>query len=161
MSTSGETGSRAGDGDIVALARRTIGWLERVSYDTLVSTPARLFIATTFLLSGRTKVDGFLSVSASAFYLFEYEYSLPVISPRVAAYLATYAEHVFPLLLIVGLGSRLSAAALLVMTLVIQAFVYPGAWSTHLLWASALGFIIFRGPGQLSLDHWLRRRWLG
>lgn len=140
-------------------ARRIVAALERVSYDTLVSTPARIFIATTFLLSGRTKVDGLLSISQSAFFLFEYEYSLPVISPRLAAYLATYAEHLFPLLLIVGLGSRLSAAGLLGMTLVIQLFVYPGAWATHLLWASALAFIVFRGPGQLSIDHWLRTRY--
>ncbi len=115
----------------------------------------------TFWLSGRTKVDGLLSVNQSAFFLFEYEYSLPVISPRLAAYLATYAEHLFPVLLIVGLGSRLSAGALLVMTAVIQFFVYPGAWSTHLLWASTLAFIIFRGPGQVSVDHWLRGRLLG
>ena len=142
------------------LARRLIAGLERVSYETLVSTPARIFIAATFWLSGRTKVDGLLSVNQSAFFLFEYEYALPVIPPRLAAYLATYAEHLFPLLLIVGLGSRLSAGALLVMTAVIQFFVYPGAWSTHLLWASALAFIIFRGPGQLSVDHWLRARLL-
>jgi len=143
------------------IARRLITRLERISYDTLVSTPARLFMATTFWLSGRTKVDGLLSVNQSALFLFEYEYSLPVISPRLAAYFATYAEHLFPLLLIVGLGSRLSAGALLVMTAVIQFFVYPGAWSTHLLWASALAFIVFRGPGQLSVDHCLRGRLLG
>ena len=145
----------------IETARRLIDRLEQVSYDTLVSTPARIFMAVTFWLSGRTKVDGLLSVNQSAFFLFEYEYSLPVISPRLAAYLATYAEHLFPLLLIVGLGSRLSAGALLIMTAVIQFFVYPGAWSTHLLWASALAFIIFRGPGQLSIDHWLRGRVLG
>ena len=143
------------------VAQRLIARLEQVSYDTLISTPARVFMAVTFWLSGRTKVDGLLSVNQSAFFLFEYEYSLPVISPRLAAYLATYAEHLFPLLLIVGLGSRLSAGALLIMTAVIQLFVYPGAWSTHLLWASALAFIIFRGPGQLSMDHWLRRRLIG
>ncbi len=145
----------------IDIARRLIARLEQVSYDTLVSTPARVFIAVTFWLSGRTKVDGLLSVNQSAFFLFEYEYALPVIPPRLAAYLATYAEHLFPLLLIVGLGSRLSASALLIMTAVIQFFVYPGAWSTHLLWASALAFIIFRGPGQLSVDHWLRKRLLG
>ena len=82
------------------IVRRILTRLEQISYDTLVSTPARLFIATTFWLSGRTKVDGLLSVNQSALFLFEYEYSLPVISPRLAAYLATYAEHLFPLLLI-------------------------------------------------------------
>jgi putative oxidoreductase len=139
-------------------AHRFVAALERVSYDTLISTPARIFIATTFLLSGRTKVDGFLSVSQSALYLFQYEYQLPLLPPALAAYLATYAEHLFPLLLIVGLAARVSAAALLVMTLVIQLFVYPGAWATHLLWTSALTFIVFRGPGALSIDRWIRNR---
>lgn len=136
-----------------------IAWLESVSYDTLIATPARIFIAATFWLSGRTKVDGLLSIKQSAFFLFENEYALPVIPSQLAAYLATYAEHLFPLLLIVGFASRLSAAALLSMTLVIQVFVYPDAWSTHLLWASVLAFIVFRGPGALSVDHFLRRRY--
>lgn len=137
---------------------RIIVRLESVSYDTLIATPARLFIAATFWLSGRTKVDGLLSINQSAFFLFEDEYALPVIPSRLAAYIATYAEHMFSLLLIVGLASRLSAAALLFMTLVIQAFVYPDAWRTHLLWASALAFIVFRGPGALSIDHLIRKR---
>lgn len=134
--------------------------LESVSYETLVSTPARIFIAATFWLSGRTKVDGLLTVNDSAFFLFQSEYDLPVIPYRIAAYLATYAEHLFPLLLILGLGSRLSASALLVMTLVIEIFVYPDAWATHLGWATALAFIIFRGPGALSIDHYLRKRFM-
>jgi putative oxidoreductase len=145
----------------IATVRRVIDRLETISYDTLVGTPARIFIATTFWLSGRTKVEGLLGVSDSAYFLFEYEYALPVLPPRLAAHLATYAEHLFPILLIVGLGSRLSAAALLVMTAAIQIFVYPGAWATHLLWAAALAFILCRGPGQLSVDHLLRRRYLG
>jgi len=143
---------------LIERTHRVIACLERVSYETLISTPARIFIATTFWLSGRTKVEEGLTLAQSAFFLFEYEYALPVIPPRLAAYLATYAEHLFPILLIVGLGSRLSASALLVMTAVIQIFVYPGAWSTHLLWASALAWIIFRGPGQLSIDYWIRAR---
>ncbi len=141
---------------VTANARCAIRWLEQFSYETLISTPARIFIATTFWLSGRTKVEEGLTLSQSAFFLFEHEYAVPVIPPRFAAYLATYAEHVFPILLIVGLGSRLSATALLAMTAVIQFFVYPGAWSTHLLWASVLAWIIFRGPGQLSIDYWIR-----
>lgn len=150
--TAGEQGGRA------LPLQAIVARLESISYDTLVSTPARIFIAATFWLSGRTKVDGLLSVNQSAFFLFEYEYDLPVIPPQLAAYLATYAEHLFPVLLIVGFASRLSAAALLLMTLVIQLFVYPGAWATHLLWASVLAFIVCRGPGALSVDHLLRRR---
>lgn len=138
---------------------RVVDRLESVSYDTLVATPARIFIAATFWFSGRTKVDGILSINQGAFFLFEHEYALPVIPSRLATYLTTYAEHLFPLLLIVGLASRLSAAALLLMTLVIQVFVYPDAWRIHLLWASALAFIVFRGPGALSLDHWIRKRY--
>jgi putative oxidoreductase len=138
---------------------RIIARLDSVSYDTLIATPARIFIATTFWLSGRTKVDGLLSLNQSAFFLFEEEYALPVIPSRLAAHIATYAEHLFSLLLIAGLASRLSAAALLFMTLVIQVFVYPDAWSTHLLWASALAFIVFRGPGAVSIDHLIRRRY--
>lgn len=135
--------------------------LEVVSYDTLLSTPARIFVATTFWLSGRTKVEGVLSMSQSTLFLFREEYALPVIPYRLAAYLATYAEHLFPILLIIGLASRLSAAALLLMTLVIQLFVYPDAWATHLGWATALVFIIHRGPGALALDHLVRRRAVG
>ena len=138
-------------------ADRIIARLESVSYDTLIATPARIFISATFWLSGRTKVDGLLGINQSAFFLFEDEYALPLIPSRLAAYLTTYAEHLFPLLLIVGLASRLSAAALFFMTLVIQVFVYPDAWRTHLLWASALAFIVFRGPGALSIDHLVRK----
>lgn len=139
--------------------RTVIAKLESVSYDTLVATPARLFIAATFWLSGRTKVDGWLTVNDSAFFLFQSEYRVPLLPYRLAAYLATYAEHLFPILLLIGFASRLSAAALLLMTLVIQLFVYPDAWATHLAWGTMLTFLIFRGPGALSVDHWLRRRW--
>ncbi len=135
-----------------------IRWLERVSYDTLLATPARLFIAVTFFLSGRTKVDGFLTLKPSTYYLFYYEYKVPVIPPDLAAHIATYSEHLFPVLLVLGLASRLSAAALLGMTAVIEIFVYPDAWETHLGWVTALAFIIFRGPGALSLDRLIRRR---
>ena len=63
---------------------------------------------------------------------------MPLIPPELAAHLATYAEHLFPLLLVLGLFTRLSAVALLGMTAVIQIFVYPDAWPTHLSWAGLL-----------------------
>lgn len=131
--------------------------LENVSYDTLVSLAARLFISATFFLSGRTKVDGFLSLKDSTFFLFEHEYDVPLLPSEFAAHIATYAEHLFPFFLLIGFAARLSAAALLGMTLVIAIFVYPGAWAVHLLWASALVFIIFRGPGALSVDYLIRK----
>lgn len=142
----------------IALAMVVIRRLERVTYDTLIATPARLFIAVTFLLSGRTKVDGILTLKPATYYLFQYEYKIPLIPAPIAAHIAAYSEHLFPVLLLLGLASRLSAAALLTMTAVIELFVYPNAWETHLGWATALVFIIFRGPGALSIDSALRTR---
>ena len=113
----------------------------------------RIGIAAIFLMSGRTKVDGLLTVNESAFELFRYEYALPLVPPEAAAYAATYSEHLFPLLLVFGLFTRLSAAALLVMTLVIQVFVYPDAWPTHLSWAGLLLPLIAFGGGKVSLDR--------
>lgn len=130
-----------------------IGLANRIPHD-LIALVARLSIAGVFWQSGQTKLDGF-KVSDSALYLFENEFRLPLISPSIAAHLATFAEHFFPALLVVGLASRLSAAALLGMTLVIQIFVYPGAWPTHGTWAACLLLILARGPGRASLDHWL------
>lgn len=116
----------------------------------------RLGIATVFFLSGRTKVEGWFTLTDSTFFLFETEYELPLLDPVSAAYLATASEHLFPLLLVLGLFTRLSAFALLVMTLVIQLFVYPDAWPTHLVWAAVLLPLIARGAGALSLDRLLR-----
>jgi len=120
---------------------------------SFVSLIARLAVANVFWTSGQTKVDGFLHISDNTLYLFAEEYKVPLLPPEVAAYMSTIAEHVFPVLLIVGLASRLSALALLGMTAVIQIFVYPSGWPEHILWATALLVIIARGPGALSLDH--------
>ncbi len=118
----------------------------------------RVSIAMVFWNSARTKVEGFLTLKPSTFFLFEYEYALPVIPANVAAYMATYAEHFFPILIVLGLATRFGAAALLVMTLVIQIFVYPGAWSLHLLWAGVLLYLVARGPGVVSIDHLIKQR---
>ena len=80
---------------------------------------------------------------------------MPLLPSDLAAYLATIAEHAFPILLVIGLATRLSALGLLGMTLVIQLFVIPGGWPEHLLWFSVLLMIIARGPGAISLDHWI------
>jgi putative oxidoreductase len=142
-----------------SLSRRMrdgLGLLERIPHD-LIAVVARLSIAAVFWNSGQTKLDGW-RVSENAVYLFEHEYALPLISPVIAAHLATLAEHLLPLLLVIGLGSRLAALGLLAMTLVIQIFVYPGAWPTHGTWAACLMLIIARGPGRLSLDHFIAGR---
>ena len=128
--------------------------LNRFVSHPLLALGARLSMAGVFLMSGRTKVEGWLTVSGNTVSLFEEEYRLPLLPPELAAHLATYAEHLFPLLLVLGLATRLSAAALLAMTLVIQFFVYPAAWATHLGWATLLLYLVGRGPGAVSLDAW-------
>ncbi|MBX9614407.1 MAG: DoxX family protein [Caulobacteraceae bacterium] len=125
----------------------------RLLPDWLIALTARTGIAAVFFLSGRTKVDGLIAVSDSALFLFAEEYRLPLIPGDLAAHLATYAEHLFPVLLVLGLLTRLSAVALLVMTAVIQVLVYPGAWSTHLVWAGLLVYLIRYGAGAVSLDR--------
>ncbi len=113
---------------------------------------SRLGIASVFFLSGRTKVEGFLTITDSTYSLFETEYKLPLVSPYLGAHMATYAEHFFPILLVLGLFSRLGALGLLGMTTVIEVFVYPDAWPTHLSWAGLLLPIIAYGGGKWSLD---------
>ena len=120
---------------------------------SVIALLARIAMGSTFWLSARTKVDGLLTLKDSTFFLFENEYALPALPVNVAAYLATYSEHLFALMLFVGLGSRLGAAGMLGITAVIQLLVYPSAWPTHLGWVVLLLVIIAQGPGKLSLDH--------
>ena len=120
---------------------------------SLLALVKRVAIAGIFWLSARTKVDGWFTVSDSAYALFREEYKLPLLPPELAAQMATVAEHVFPILLVLGLFTRLSALALLGMTLVIQVFVYPDAWPTHLSWAGLMLYLAGRGAGNVSLDR--------
>lgn len=146
-----------------ASARRqaVAGGFSRLIPDDLLLFIARIGIAPIFFLSGRTKVDGLLTIKESTYDLFETEYALPFISPHLAAHLAAYAEHLFPILLVIGLLTRPAAAALLGMTLVIEVFVYPDAWPTHLSWAALFLPLIARGAGAWSLDHCLAKVWRG
>ena len=116
----------------------------------------RLGVAVPFFLSGRTKVEGLLTITPSTRYLFAEEYRVPLLPSDFAATLATYAEHALPVLLVLGLFTRSAALGLLGMTLVIQLFVIPGGWPTHLLWAGPLVYLVARGPGTASLDRLLR-----
>jgi len=120
--------------------------------ETLLLLVARLGIAAIFFLSGRTKVQGLLTIADSTYELFRTDYALPLIKPELAAHLAAYSEHLFPVLLMIGLFTRPAALALLGMTAVIQIFVYPDAWPTHLSWAGLLLPLVGRGGGALSLD---------
>lgn len=117
---------------------------------------ARIGIAAVFFQSGRTKVEGLLTIKDSTYFLFSEEYHVPFIPSAIAAHMATYAEHLFPILLVLGFMTRLSALGLLGMTAVIQLFVYPDAWPTHLSWAALLITLITFGPGGWSLDRLLK-----
>ena len=129
---------------------------ERIPY-SVVALVARLAVADVFWRSGQTKVEGF-HIREATFFLFRDEYKVPLLPPDLAAYLSTTAEHVFPVLLVIGLASRLSALGLFGMTMVIQLFVFPDGWPEHILWVGLLLLIFARGPGALSLDHliWTR-----
>ncbi|WP_372707087.1 DoxX family protein [Brevundimonas sp.] len=124
--------------------------------ESAIALLMRIGIAVPFFLSGRTKVDGLLTLKDSTFYLFAEEYRVPLLSSDLAAYAATYAEHGLPILIVLGLLTRPAAIGLLVMTAVIQLFVVPAGWPTHLLWLAPLVYLIARGPGAWSADRLLK-----
>ena len=129
---------------------------ERALPMSLLLLVQRLGIAAVFFQSGRTKVEGWFTVPDTTVELFRSEYALPLLPPDVAAYAAAGAEHLFPILLVLGLMTRVSAVALLGMTLVIQLFVYPDAWPTHLSWAGLMLPLISLGGGRFALDRLFR-----
>lgn len=153
----------------VGLIQRLIDLLQQIPH-SLIAFIARFSIAAVFWKSGQTKIEGFAvdvvsgtfqfdnpHLADSTIPLFSSEYNLPLIPPDIAAYAATFSEHFFPVLILLGLATRFSSLALLGMTLTIQLFVYPGAYPTHGTWAAVLLLLIARGPGVLSLDHLLAR----
>ncbi len=150
---------------------RAISVFNRIPH-SFIAFLGRFSIAAVFWLSGQTKIEGFaLNIVEGRFEwgwphlapatipLFTHEYNLPLISPVLAAYAATISEHLFPVLILLGLATRFSCLALLIMTLVIEIFVYPGAYATHGTWAAVLLYLMARGPGWLSIDHLLAHRW--
>lgn len=138
-------------GPLGPFLRRLNGLGDFVPRD-LVALIARVFPAVVFFQSGLTKIDGW-RIADSTWFLFENMYQVPLLPPAWAAVMATIAELVLPVLLVLGLLARVSALGLLVMTAVIQIFVFPDAWITHGLWAVALLVVLAHGPGRLSLDH--------
>jgi putative oxidoreductase len=133
------------------------GWLERIPY-SVIALVARLATAVVFWRSGSVKLDDW----AGTLTLFEDEYKVPLIPPHFAAYAATAMELGGAVLMLLGLGTRAVALAYLGMIAVIQIFVYPSAWPTHVQWLAFLLILLARGPGALSLDaliaRWLQRK---
>ena len=146
---------------ITAPYNRAVAMLSASWVEAFMLLFVRISLAGIFWRSGRTKVDegSWLSVSDTAKFLFEEEYKGVPLPAEFAAYMATYAEHLFPVLLVIGLFTRLSALALLGMTMVIQFFVYPEAWwSVHMIWVALALVLMVRGGGSLSLDQLLTRK---
>ena len=154
--------------------KKTPAWLDAISY-SMIALFLRVVAAHPFLVSGQRKVEGQTigreifgldltiqlptAIRSATFALFADEYKLPFLSPNVAAYVTTAMELVLPLLLVLGLLTRLSALGLLAMTMVIQIFVYPDAWWTaHAYWVALLIVLIARGPGAVSLDRLIFRK---
>jgi putative oxidoreductase len=123
---------------------------------TLFQLAFRVGMASVFWYSGRSKLESW----DTTIVLFRDEYRVPILPPELAATLATAVELACPVLLLLGLATRLATLPMLAMTFVIQVFVYPESWSQHLIWAGMLGYLLSRGPGPISLDHWLARRLL-
>ena len=140
----------------VGLAGHAIRWLDCIPYAVL-AIPLRLAVATVFWNSAQSHLANW----DTTLYLFETDYALPFLPPVPAAYMAVAIEVVTPILLVLGLLTRAAALVLLGMTTVIEVFVYPEAWPTHIQWAAMLFVLLARGPGKLSLDRLIRHRSLG
>jgi putative oxidoreductase len=138
---------------VCRLAGAAIAALERAPL-WIAELPFRAAIALVFWRSGQAKLASWDTTLA----LFAEEYRVPLLPPGSAALIAVAVELVAPIALVLGLGTRLAAAAMLGMTLVIQLFVYPGSYAIHLLWAGPLAYLVLRGPGAISLDHLIRKR---
>ncbi len=145
---------------ISRFVQRVNAIIEWIAQPSLTQFVLRIALATPFWRSGINKWDGFLQLNDVAVLLFSTEfklhlpggpYSFP--APAATAFLVGSAEILFPILLVLGLATRLAASALLVMTLVVELTV-PDGWPVHVTWAAmALGIMAW-GPGRLSLDHW-------
>ena len=117
----------------------------------------RLYIAKIFFLAGLTKIKSW----DTTLMLFEYEYVVPVIPFDIAAYLSTFAELAFPVFLVIGLASRFSAGALFILNIVAVISypdISPGGVNDHYFWGTILGVLVFYGPGKLSIDAWIQKR---
>lgn len=132
-----------------------------------VSLLTRVAVASAFWRSVQSKISGweffgqswkFWNLSESTFFLFEHEYALPLLPVKLAAYLATYGEFFLSIAIVLGLLTRLSAVGFLIMTAVIQIFVFPDAWNVHILWAALLLYLIKYGGGTISIDHLLQKK---
>jgi putative oxidoreductase len=141
---------------MIASVDRAVALFDRVPY-ALLALLLRVGAAAVFWNSAMTKLADWDTVIA----LFTDEYKLPLLPPELAANLALTLEVTAPVLLVLGLLTRVAALALLCMTAVIEIFVYPQAWPTHIQWVAMLMVLLCRGAGPVSFDHLLWPRLSG
>ncbi|MDA9498399.1 DoxX family protein [Bradyrhizobium sp. CCBAU 11357] len=142
-----------------ALIDRANHLVQTLATPSLVQLVLRLALAVPFWRSGLLKWGGFLKLNDTAVTLFSDEFMLHLPggpyhfpAPTVMAFLSGSGEIMFPILLVLGLGTRFAALGLLFMTLIVELTV-PDGWPIHLTWAAmALGIMAY-GPGLISLDH--------
>jgi putative oxidoreductase len=127
--------------------------LESVPYAVL-AIPLRFGVAWIFGSSAQVKLINW----QRTIQLFADEYRVPLLPPEVAASMALSIEIAAPVLLVLGLFTRATVVVLMSMTAVIQTFVYPEAWPTHLQWVAMMLVLLCRGAGTLSVDQLLWRR---
>lgn len=141
---------------LINLAQRSIDMLNNFLSPAL-DLFIRIWVALVFFKSGLTKIQSWDSTIA----LFENEYNVPILSPEIAAILGTGAELILPVLLVLGLGGRLTALALFVFN-IIAVISYPDlsdvGLKDHQYWGLLLLVIAFHGPGKLSIDHFFAKR---
>ena len=136
-------------GRLLAMVRQ----LERFPL-SIIQLAMRIGVGAVFFNAGLLKYNSW----EFTVQLFRDEYKVPVLDPVMAAQIAMIQELTIPVLLFVGLATRIATVPLLGMIAVIQTFVYPNAWTEHLVWGSILVFLLTRGPGVLSVDHLIARR---
>ena len=141
---------------IVTMARRIIVALETY-LAPLLDLTVRIWLARVFFLSGLTKIQSWDSTLS----LFENEYSVPFLPSELAAYMGTFTELFFPVLLVLGLGTRFAAGVLFVFN-IIAVVSYPDLGEVglkdHQYWGLLLLFPLLHGPGKIAIDHFIRRR---
>jgi putative oxidoreductase len=140
--------SLALESSVAMLVRQVFDWLDHVPY-WLLAIPLRLAVATVFWDSAMAHLASWETTLTQ----FAEDYQVPLLPPTVAAYMAVSIEVSTPILLVLGLFTRFAALVLLGMVTVIEVFVYPEAWPTHIQWAAMLLVLFCRGAGTLSVDH--------
>ena len=141
----------------MGLIRTILVWLEKTPHNALALL-ARLGVAAIFWRAGMDKMTNW-AISGETYEAFINKYDIPLFSSAIGAEMATLVEHVSPVLILIGLAARAASTSLIAVTLVIFIFVHSGEWPDFIIWGFAMIYVVTKGPGEWSIDHYIRR-WL-